>query len=197
VLGPWLARQGVFAIPTIITTKRVLSGPDFKGGDVRLSRFTKEMRLLLNDTDACIVTSFVDYYGFDTETALGERTPTPDEIEAAINASLNSQRALPYLQVYEYEAIMFSDPSIAEQVLGRTGVMRMMQAALVQCGSAENINSTATGHPSARILAVHPQYNKIVDGVQVASRLTIEVIRERCPRFSTWIDRILARCASA
>lgn len=62
-LGPHLLTRGVLLVPTILTTKRPVAGPSYKGGTVPWRRIKAEARNLLGDTSANLVTTMLDYYG--------------------------------------------------------------------------------------------------------------------------------------
>lgn len=63
VLSPHLLNLEVLIVPTIISTKRVKSGPSFKGGIPSYAKVRKELKRLLGDSSAALVTTMVDFYG--------------------------------------------------------------------------------------------------------------------------------------
>jgi len=63
-LQPHLWPMGVDPQPKIATTKRVKTGPDFKGGVITFSQAENDLRRLLNDSGASSVTTLLDFYGF-------------------------------------------------------------------------------------------------------------------------------------
>lgn len=48
----------------------------------------------------------------------------------------------------------------------------------------EQINSGEQTAPSKRILQIYPSYQKISDGILIASGIGIEKMMEECPHFS-------------
>jgi len=50
ILYPHLSQKGVFVIPVVVTTKRVKSGPDFKGGITSYGKFKKEIISILRQS---------------------------------------------------------------------------------------------------------------------------------------------------
>ena len=56
----------------------------------------------------------------------------------------------------------------------------------------EEINSKRETCPSARLKALFPSYDKVLHGQQIADKIGIDTIRERCPRFNSWITRLEA-----
>ena len=65
-LGPYLSSLGVFVVPTIIATKRIKSGPSFKGGMPSYPKVRREILRLLGDSSAALVTTMIDFYGLRT-----------------------------------------------------------------------------------------------------------------------------------
>jgi len=64
ILQPHLLVLGIAIQPKIATTKRVKSGPDFKGGITDFKKVEDDLRRLLGDTGATMVTTLLDFYGF-------------------------------------------------------------------------------------------------------------------------------------
>ena len=63
LLNPSLAPHDLYLIPTLVKTKRVKSGPDFKGGVTQYSHVRKDLVRLLQDTNATAGTTMLDFYG--------------------------------------------------------------------------------------------------------------------------------------
>jgi hypothetical protein len=63
VLCPHFWGFEIDVIPKIAITKRVKSGPNFKGGITDYQKVANDLGRLLGDTDATAVTTFIDYYG--------------------------------------------------------------------------------------------------------------------------------------
>src|SRR5258706_13649197 len=76
VLGPAFWEKQLFFQPTILVTKKVKSGPNFKGGVTNFAKFENDLRRLLNSAVVALVTIIVDYYGLPSEFACRETAPT-------------------------------------------------------------------------------------------------------------------------
>lgn len=158
------------------------------GGDVTVPRLASEMTKLTRSFD--YVTSLVDYYGFR-----GKGSDSPDELEAKINsqiASLSRSRAqrisYPYVQVHEFEGLLFSDVNALANVLQLpTGAVESLRSIRSQFPTPEDINDDRATAPSKRIMQEVPAYNKRVYGPQVAGAIGLAAIREACPRFDRWL----------
>jgi hypothetical protein len=90
LLRPHLQTYGIIPISTILTTKRVKAGTDFKGGVRSFEQVESDLRRLLRDTDAALITTMLDYYGFPKQFSgcRDVRAASPrarvSELEAAI-----------------------------------------------------------------------------------------------------------------
>lgn len=62
VLAPALLLRQIDIRPTPLVTKRVKSGPSFKGGVTSFGKFDRDVRRLLGDRNA-LVTTMLDYNG--------------------------------------------------------------------------------------------------------------------------------------
>jgi hypothetical protein len=60
ILAPHLESLGIFCRVTVVSTKHVKSGPDFKGGMVSYEKVKKELLKLLADSSASAVTTMFD-----------------------------------------------------------------------------------------------------------------------------------------
>jgi len=101
--------------PVLLKTKRVASGPDFRGGYVPFAVMEQELRKLLGDSSAAVVTTMYDYYalpkdfpGKDKELPL-DPLGRVQQLETALAKRIDNHRFRPYLQLHEYEAFLFVD----------------------------------------------------------------------------------------
>jgi len=67
VLGPAFWEKGLFFTATILATKRVKDGPNFKGGVTNFAKFRNDARRLLSSAGDALVTTMVDYYGLPSD----------------------------------------------------------------------------------------------------------------------------------
>jgi hypothetical protein len=111
--------KGVYLMPSLI------GKPGHKGGNVRFDRLRIDVRnRLLGDKTACC-TTFFDFYGLPADfpgktAALGlpsieekaqcVRMAMTKELELFLNPSEGIRRFIPYVQMYEFESLLFSSP---------------------------------------------------------------------------------------
>jgi hypothetical protein len=195
VLAPHLQPFGLDIIPKVLLTKKVKAGPDFKGGVTSYHQVTRDLRLLLRDTNAICVTTLIDLYGVPADWPSADVSRRGVErallLEAALRRDLEDARLLPFLMVHEFEAILYCEP---EQTARALQAPLAVAAALAETksryGSPEDINDGKTTHPSARIAAHWPSYRKVLHGPNVAARIGIRCLRDACPHFAEWLSKL-------
>jgi hypothetical protein len=105
----------------------------------------------------------------------------------------NHRRLIPYLQLHEYETMLFANPSAfrksfencEEQILKLTEI----------AGSYDSIEHINDGHqtaPSKRIIEILPEYGgrKSTAGPDLADFIGLTTIRAKCPHVDSWINRL-------
>lgn len=187
VLTTHLRTHGVEAQPVLIGRGR---GRGEGGGDVSVGRLVSEMTHLYRSFDA--VTSLVDFYGFKDK---GSRTA--DDLQALLRRNIeqevgwNEERVLPYVQMHEFESLLFSDvAAFSELPEVRTGTLALLRGVRERFATPEDINDDKATAPSKRIKDLIPHYRKSLHGPLIAIELGLETIRNECPRFDSWLTRL-------
>jgi hypothetical protein len=99
-------------------------------------------------------------------------------------------RFLPYLQLHEYEALLFSDPPALASAIGQPQLASRFQHIREQFQTPEDINDDPQTAPSKRIKGAYPPYEKVVEGARAASAVGIERMRQECPHFHEWVQHL-------
>ncbi|MCY4519519.1 MAG: DUF4276 family protein [Caldilineaceae bacterium] len=160
-------------------------------GNVSVDRLASKMHNLGHTFDA--VTSLVDFYGFKKKgdrSAADLEKEVQDRLATRLGGHFDSRYVFPYVQVHEFEGLLFSDVAPFEQVFGYTGLAGELQAIRQECGSPEDINDSEQTAPSKRLAQLIPGYRKNLFGVRLASAMGLACIRTQCPRFDGWMTRI-------
>jgi len=156
-------------------------------GNVSLDKIRGVLPALFGQFDS--VSTLYDFYGFKGR---GERKV--DEIEAAIGALANSEqsaRLIPYVQMYEFEALLFAAPRDASQWLGGSAAqLTEMQQMVKRCGSPEQVNDSVETSPSHRLKKLFPGYDKKLHGPEIIDLAGLAAIRGECFRFNEWVMRL-------
>lgn len=201
VLAPAFSPMGIFLIGETIETS-----VGHKGGALSYERVRKHLRNTLNQKSAPIVTTLFDLYRLDTnfpEYAAAQQATTLDRklsiLTSAMHTDLieltkcNAARFIPYVQPYEFEALLFSD------VDGLTGIdpawahaNAALRAVREKAISPEHINDRPETKPAAHLereLAC-PSYRKQRHGPIAATAIGLAKIEQECHFFAGWIKQL-------
>lgn len=202
VLAPYLWQYQVIMIPTIITTKRVLSGSDHKGGLLRFRHLRQDLQRLFSDSNAALFTTFIDYYGLpsDYPGMMSVTSPDPykrvEHLEQVLCQTFNNERFLPFIMLHEFESFCFVDPYLTAKVMDSVEKAADLSSACRHASGPEKINQGSDSHPSHRIKSAFPHYNKVIDGVDITTLIGLDKLRSVCPHFNRWLDQVVDHATS-
>lgn len=197
IVVPHLAAKGVYITPIII------SKPGQKGGDVKFARVKNDIGLHLKQRPDTYLTLFVDYYGIKNDwpgydDSKSQATPegkaavmlaaTKTEVNAIFGELNSGNRFIPYVSMYEFEGMLFSE---TEKLANTLQVPKeKIDAILAECGEPEHINDSPHTAPSKRIENLSARFKKTTTGIAIARAIGLQTIRERCPLFNKWLTTI-------
>ncbi|UAA40177.1 DUF4276 family protein [Paraneptunicella aestuarii] len=175
VLSPYLAQKEVF-----ITAINM-------GGDVKLDRIASEVRRLANSFD--FVTTLYDFYGFKKVSASETKASLEAKILERVPDGVKS-KLIPYVQMYEFEGLLFSSPEAMQSVLQEPGVRGWAESVLQDFDyDPEKINNSRETAPSKRLIS-NTKYRKTTHGPDIAKQTSIDVIRHKCAGFNEWVGKL-------
>ncbi len=115
-------------------------------------------------------------------------------LEQAFSTDLGNPRGfIPYLQLHEFEAILFSDIDILDDTLHAfrsVSKLNELRQIIERFENPELINDDPTTAPSKRLLRLYPAYDKRFFGELVAETIGIDNIRSSCSHFNHWIEQL-------
>jgi hypothetical protein len=156
-------------------------------GNVSLDKIRGVLPALLGGFDH--VSTLYDFYRFK-----GRGARTVDELEAAIGALVEpdrSSRLTPYVQRYEFEALLFAVPKHAVDWLqGTPAHLSEMEEAVRRSGSPELVNDSVETSPSHRMQKLFAGYDKKLHGPEIIELAGLELVRAECTRFDAWLTRL-------
>jgi len=194
VLAPPLWSHELYLSPTLLVTKRVKSGPDFKGGVTNFVKFENDARRLLRSAGGALVTTILDYYGLPNDFP-GMTTRSPgsplqrvQHVENEVRSYFgNLPNSLPFFALHEFEAWLFASREELPRALNQPEKEREFAAIRDSVSTPEEINERSEWAPSKRITKLFPGYRKTLHGPTVAGRIGLERIRLECAHFAWWL----------
>jgi hypothetical protein len=198
VLGPSFWDIGLFFHPTLLVTKRVKDGLNFKGGVTNFAKFRNDANRLLSSAGGALVTTILDYYrlpadfpGMATRPANGSAVSRVQHVESEIMLAFNSPpNFLPFLALHEFEAWLFSSTNVLPRVMTEPSKQNDFAAIRSAVATPEDINERPQHAPAKRIMGLFPAYKKTLHGPTAAARIGLPRIREECPHFDHWIGML-------
>ena len=175
----------------VFLDREVWLNPINLGGNVSLDRVVPELVRLYYDHD--FVTTFYDFYGFKhnpcaSGTELEQRILTDVAQRVAERNQWDVRKFRPYIQMYEFEALLFADvnsfrllPTATEKAILALGSVRE------DFETPEHINNHPTTAPSKRIQQQIADYDKVEYGPLVIVEIGLDAIRNQCPGFNAWV----------
>lgn len=205
VMKPYLKDYGIVLKPRILLTSKKKNQ---RGGMINYSQAKRDVENWISEnrnrkSETHYYTTMFDFY------ALPSDFPCMDEIEKytdaygkvsaverAMTEKFQVSNFVPYIQLHEFEALLFSDISkIVDRFPKQKRTITNLQKVLDGCnGNPELVNTGRTTAPSKRITAVvgEGRYHKVQDGVNIACRIGIDVMMNKCRHFKEWIDNLIA-----
>ena len=101
-------------------------------------------------------------------------------------------RFVPYLQLHEYEGLLFSDPVEFAKGISLPSLAQPFERVRRDFQTPEDINDDVNTAPSKRVLRLYPSYRKPLDGTRAAKAVGIDTMRRECPHFRDWVERLEA-----
>jgi hypothetical protein len=118
-----------------------------------------------------------------------------NDIMQTLGKKFDPRRFLPNIQMYEYEALLFSKPQVIADVVLNQQIAPQLAAIRREFATPEEINDSANTAPSKRIEQLHPAYEKPLHGAIAAQRIGIETMLAECPHFRDWLTKLEAGSA--
>lgn len=196
VLSAHLANYGVYLQGAVLIAHARRKGRVHRGGGRRylpmkndILRFTSQEHV----TDV-FFTSMIDLYAIHSDfPGLGDADKLRHDpyqrvefLQAAWAQDIADPRFIPFIQLHEYEAYLFTEPGEFEFFYsGAKKQIAKLREIADSYRSPELIDDGQHTAPSKRIVAAFPDYEaaKAAIGPQVGELIGIQAIRNKCPHF--------------
>lgn len=186
-------------VPILLETS-----PGYYGGDITFERYQLNANNLLLSDPAAIVTSLIDYYqlrpdfpGLPQSLTIVDKNKRLDFIEQQISIIIPSANFIPYIQLHEFEALLFSDRRGFDYIASIKAKERAtIQYIINNYDNPEMINDSPVTAPSVRLKGLIPKYKKTFHGPLIALENGMAPVLSKCPRFRNWVSTITLKAAA-
>jgi hypothetical protein len=200
LLAPELAERATIVDVRRITTGRKRGVPH-RGGFVAYEQLRNDLSLWMKQerrNAEVRFTTMIDLYGlpWDFPGKLEcQKIHDPFDRVAALESKfrddLSDQRLIPYIQLHEFEALLFSDldaflsafPANHAEIEQLKQIRKMFE-------SPEHIDDGQETAPSKRICRIFPGYAKTSFGLVIAKTIRLSRMRAECKHFDNWIESL-------
>ncbi|HML75621.1 MAG TPA: DUF4276 family protein [Anaerohalosphaeraceae bacterium] len=203
ILAPEMSYTGIFLYPTL------LGKPGHKGGKIQFDRAQKDIEKHLKQRNNTYVSTMFDFFRIDADwpgkreisdvTNSGRYLPAIDKARIVENATYNTindifsdylpaQRFIPYIEMHEFEALLFSNASILASIIGVEE--SQINLILDEHGEPEEINDGPETAPSKRLMNLKHDYRKVAMGKTISEAIGVQAMRDKCKHFNAWLTKI-------
>ena len=200
VLGPHMLSRGIVAHAPLVQRRR--GGVIYRGGVTNSPPVANTIRNLTrqHSRPGVYFSSMLDLYkyptdapGWDDAKVLSPPRRRAEQLETALAGHISDQRFIPYIQVHEFEALLFTDPACLEfSFPTQKHAIDTLVLVAAQFATPEDINDSEQTAPSKRIIAAIPDYDyrKPTAGPQTAELIGLPAIRAKWPHFNAWVEKL-------
>jgi len=196
VLKPHFYEKGISVRPFLLQEG---------GGVPKYPRSQEQILNTIKSDRSCFCTMLVDFYGLprdwpgrrdaDSRRAYLEKAATVEnalfvDICAQLGSCFNPSQLVPYVQMHEFEALLFSDTLMLAETARKSDVSAQLDCVLQSFSCPEEINDHYDTCPSRRIKQYIENYVKTVDGIIATRKIGLKTMRQGCPHFNEWITKL-------
>jgi hypothetical protein len=201
ILQEPLAHRGVYVWVRCVETRRT-HGRVYRGGIIHYAKAQGDMRRWLLEDKTAYLTSMFDLYklpanfpGFEQAQRLNDPYQKVSHLESSLAADIADPRFIPYIQLHEFEGLLFSDVQTIDTILkvyNSRSQLPNLQQIRAQFKNPETINDGETTAPSKRLQQLYAGYDKVLFGPLIAQHIGLDTLRQACPHFHEWVSKLEA-----
>jgi len=193
LIAPFFYNFNIFEVTALLINTSKFG----KGGFVNYEHLKNDVIKLLKSEKNIIVTMFVDYFRIPKNIpnysyCCNKNTNIYEKVlclEKAIEEDISDNRFIPYIQLHEFEALLFSS-NIGFEKYFEMLIFNKTKNIINKYENPELINDNPTTSPSKRLLSIINNYDKVIHGNIIALEIGFSTILEKCKRFENWINLI-------
>lgn len=173
----------------------------YRGGVPNFEKVRRDINRWLTEDNSAYLTTMFDLYAlpndfprFDEAMRKSNSYEKVRVIEEGFEETINNSHFIPYIQLHEFEGLLFSNVEAIDEVLkpyqdrSQLGKLKDIRG---QFATPEDINDGAQTAPSKRLLNLYGSYNKDVFGSRIAKRIGIDNMRNECKHFNDWVVTLI------
>jgi hypothetical protein len=202
VLAPEMAVQEIYLYPVLI------GKPGHKGGDIRFDRAENDIGNFLKQRKDTYISTMFDFFRIDADWpgkkevirqiksgSVLSAVRKAEILESATRKKIGENfgdsvsRFIPYIEMHEFEALLFSDADILAEK-AEIDISHLRGILEEYNNEPEEINDNPEKAPSKRLEALNRAYRKVAMGKTVSEAIGIQTIREQCPHFDKWLTEL-------
>ena len=198
LLVPPFSNLGIYLYPSLI------GKPGHKGGILPYKHTKRDIIVLLKQHRDTICTTMFDFYGLPndfpglpikenyqaSQKAKIIEQAIKQDIMRTLDFSINPDRFIPYIQIHEFEALLFSDPHTLARSIYRSDLAAKFEKVRKSFHTPEDIDDNPNTAPSKRIKSICNDHIKTIHGIIAAIEIGLPRIRSECPHFDQWLRRL-------
>ena len=170
------------------------------GGIVHWEHLKKQIENHLKHEKKAHVTTLIDYYGIQEKhkfpkwsesKKISDCSKRMDFLEEAMGDCIKNSRFTPYLQLHEFEGLLFNNIEAFEEGFGEAEYEKKeIENIIERFPNPERINDGKDTAASKRLLKHIPGYDKVIYGSLLAQSIGLPQIRAKSPRFDGWVRKL-------
>jgi hypothetical protein len=195
-------------VPVPISKRKIIRGSFDRGGTAVKSLTVAEIKRSILAQDVIAVTTMLDY--FKLHQSYGRKSIEGSSdleialiMESLLRKELNDHpKFVPYLQLHDFEALLFSSPEKIATILGeKSKVIDHLRKVRNQFPNPESIDDkTPPFYQLEKICKKYlgkDIYQKTTHGNLIAKEIGLSTIRSQCPHFDQWLTELENRAQQA
>lgn len=197
ILRPHLLEFNIYAEVRKVLTNRKLKK---RGGIVSYEKFKQDVSQWFRECPDVYHTTLIDLYGLKENFPgyISSKNLQPysrvKEMERLLKEDLNFSKFIPYIQLHEFESLLFSNTPLMEEWLSLYNRLPYQCFTKIKNSvpgqNPELINENPETAPSKRILLYCNSYDKVNDGILILKEIGLANLRSECSHFNDWITQI-------
>ena len=202
IIRPYFNSFNIYDVRAILMT----TSKGHKGGDINYDRLKFNINQLLNREQYIIITTFIDYFRLSTDfpkyneaSSISNKLDRAEFIETALAQTINNSRFIPYIQLHEFEGLLFASNEGFEFIpdIKQNNLEKLLKA-VNEKDNPEELNDGPLTAPSKRLEQLIPGFykSKPFYGGLIAEINTINPILNRCLRFKNWTNILIEKMRS-